>query len=63
MFGIGFWEIILILIISIIILNPNDYYKIFYNIGKIMKNIKTQKEKINNEISSFIKEKELEKDK
>lgn len=62
MFEIGFWEIILILIISIIILNPNDYKELFYNIGKIINNLKSQKEKLNKDLFFSLEEKEEKKE-
>ena len=62
MFGIGFWVLILIMIISIIILNPNDYYILFYNIGKIINKIKSQKKKLDKELSVLLNEQEKKKD-
>ena len=55
MFDIGFWEIILILIISIIILNPDDYQNLFYNIGKFINNLKQKKEKLEEDFSLSLK--------
>lgn len=54
MFGVGFWEVMLILIISIIILNPDDYYKLFYDIGNIIGKLKSYKKELDiKTLSSF----------
>ena len=57
MFGIGFWEVVLILIISIIILNPNDYNKLFRTVVDTISDLKTHKKKMDNEILSSLEEK------
>ena len=35
MFGIGFWEIMLIVLIAVVVINPKDYPKLIYNAGAV----------------------------
>jgi Sec-independent protein translocase protein TatA len=33
MIGIGFWEVILVLLVALVVINPKDLPKIIYNLG------------------------------
>lgn len=33
MLGIGFWEIVLVIIVALIVINPKDLPKIIYHVG------------------------------
>ncbi|QQG46869.1 MAG: hypothetical protein HYZ30_00260 [Candidatus Azosocius agrarius] len=58
MFEIGIWELILTLLITIIILNPNDYYKLFYTFGKFINNLTYHKQLLQNDFSESLKNNE-----
>lgn len=60
MFGVGFTEIIAIIVVGVIILRPEDWPKTVYNIGKLYGKARRVYHLMANDIQSIV-EKELNK--
>ena len=54
MFGIGFWELILVLVVAIIVINPKDLPKILYNIGYFFSRAQTSISKLKDSYLSYV---------
>lgn len=60
MFDIGFYEILLILIVAIFILKPSDIGTILYKIGTVFRAIKTHLDPIKSYTKDLIQDAEID---
>ncbi len=56
MFSIGFWELALIVVVAILVINPRDLPRILYNIGEAFGKLRQQISGIQEQWQQSIKE-------
>jgi sec-independent protein translocase protein TatB len=53
MFGLGFWEIIIILLAVIVLINPKEMPKIARKLGRWYRKVRNIQEKVGKEVKDF----------